>query len=200
VSSYIQDLEEVRELIQLYIDGSNGDVAKLKRAFHQDAWMYGRFGKDYTIFPIAQFFAMVEANPGMAGPNYKAIVQSIDITGMPVSRCWPRRTISVATSSTTSWSRGSTGAGRLPTRPMRTPGAPRPDNSQSTSKLAKAGVRKCMGTPPRLVDACREAIARQEMQRRWSERIPARLSWRSGLSGNESEPWASDRSLAPGVS
>jgi hypothetical protein len=81
MSTYLQDLDEVRTVIQLYIDGSNGDVAKLKQAFHSNAWMYGRFGETYTIFPIAQFFAMVEANPGMAGPNYQAIVRTIDLAG-----------------------------------------------------------------------------------------------------------------------
>ena len=81
MSTYIQDLEDVRALVQLYIDGANGDVAKLKEAFHQDAWMMGRLGTMDTNFPIAQFFAMVEAQPGMAGPNYRAIIRTIDVAG-----------------------------------------------------------------------------------------------------------------------
>jgi hypothetical protein len=39
--TYISDVEEVRRVIQLYIDGSNGDVAKLKEAFHPQAQMMG---------------------------------------------------------------------------------------------------------------------------------------------------------------
>lgn len=77
----MQDLEDVRALIQLYIDGSNGDVAKLKEAFHPDAHMMGHIGPMETYVPIADFYAMVEAHPGMAGPNYQAFVQSVDLTG-----------------------------------------------------------------------------------------------------------------------
>lgn len=59
MSTYSQDLDEVRALIWLYIDVSNGDVAKLGRGFHTDAWMMGRLGTADTILPIEQFFAMV---------------------------------------------------------------------------------------------------------------------------------------------
>ncbi len=41
MAGYISDVEEVRRVIQLYIDGSNGDVAKLKEAFHPEARMMG---------------------------------------------------------------------------------------------------------------------------------------------------------------
>jgi len=79
---YLSDLEEVRRLIQLYIDGSNGDVAKLKEAFHPEARMMGQIEplgfKSY--FPIQKFFEMVEAKPGMAGPNYKYYVRNIDLS------------------------------------------------------------------------------------------------------------------------
>jgi hypothetical protein len=80
-ADYLQDLDDVRAVIQLYIDGSNGDVEKLRRAFHPDARMYGHIGPMDTYIPITEFFAMVEAQPGMAGPRYRAIVRSIDITG-----------------------------------------------------------------------------------------------------------------------
>ena len=36
---------------------ANGDVAKLKEAFHQDAWMMGHLGAMDTYFPVAQLFA-----------------------------------------------------------------------------------------------------------------------------------------------
>lgn len=79
--TYLQDLDDVRALIQLYIDGSNGDVAKLKKAFHPDAHMFGHIGAMNTYIPITGFFDMVQAQPGMAGPNYKATVRNIDLTG-----------------------------------------------------------------------------------------------------------------------
>ena len=81
MSTPIQDLEDVRTLIQFYIDGANGDVAKLKQAFHQDARMFGHIGPMDTYVPITDFFAYVEANPGMAGPGYRAIIRSIDLAG-----------------------------------------------------------------------------------------------------------------------
>ena len=81
MADYLQDLDEVRALIQLYIDGANGDVAKLKQAFQADARMFGHVGPMDTYIPISGFFDMVQAQPGLAGPRYKATVRSIDITG-----------------------------------------------------------------------------------------------------------------------
>jgi hypothetical protein len=81
MDSHIKDLEAVRAVIQLYIDGSNGDVAKLKQAFHPDARMMGHVGAMDTYIPITGFFTMVERQPGLAGPNYKADIRTIDLTG-----------------------------------------------------------------------------------------------------------------------
>lgn len=81
MQSHLNDLEAVRALIQLYIDGSNGDVAKLKEAFHPDARMMGHIGPVDTYIPITDFIAMVERQPGMAGPNYQAYVRNIDLAG-----------------------------------------------------------------------------------------------------------------------
>jgi len=81
MQSHLKDLEEVRGLIQLYIDGANGDVAKLKEAFHPDARMMGHIGPMDTYIPITDFFKMVERQPGLAGPNYKAYVRNIDLAG-----------------------------------------------------------------------------------------------------------------------
>ncbi len=41
MAGYISDVNEVCIVIQLYIGGSNGDVAKLKEAFHPEARMMG---------------------------------------------------------------------------------------------------------------------------------------------------------------
>jgi hypothetical protein len=81
MADYLQDLDDVRAVIQLYIDGANGDVAKLERAFHPDARMMGHVGAMDTYVPITEFFKMVKARPGMAGKNYKAVVRSIDLAG-----------------------------------------------------------------------------------------------------------------------
>jgi len=81
MTDYLKDLDDVRNVVQLYIDGANGDVAKLERAFHPDARMMGHVGAMDTYVPITEFFKMVKARPGMAGKNYKAIVRSIDLAG-----------------------------------------------------------------------------------------------------------------------
>lgn len=79
--SYPTDLAEVQALIQLYIDGANGNVAKLRQAFHPDARMMGHVGAMDTYVPIEAFIGMVAAQPGMAGPNYTAFVRSVDLAG-----------------------------------------------------------------------------------------------------------------------
>jgi len=113
----LQDSTRWRALIQLYIDGSNGDVAKLKKAFHADARMFGHIGPMNTYIPIGGFFDMVQAQPGMAGPKYKAFVRSIDLSGDARVAVLVETTTWAATSSTTSRWRALAGAGRSPTRP-----------------------------------------------------------------------------------
>jgi len=80
-TAHIQDLNDVRELIQLYIDGSNGDGDKMRQAFHPDAHMFGHIGPMDTYEPMTDFIAFVEASPGMAGPGYRADIRSIDVIG-----------------------------------------------------------------------------------------------------------------------
>ena len=64
---HVNDLDAIRALIQLYIDGSNGDGEKMRQAFHPNAWMFGHIGAMDTYEPITEFTAMVEAQPGFAG-------------------------------------------------------------------------------------------------------------------------------------
>ena len=77
----LQDLADVRALIQLYIEGSNGDGDKMRQAFHPDAHMFGHIGPMDTYEPITDFTALVEKQPGLAGPNYRADVRTIDLVG-----------------------------------------------------------------------------------------------------------------------
>ena len=82
MSSPLEDLKAIREIIQLYIDGSNGDVEKLNRAFHPNARMFDRIGgTPYKSGPIADFISWVGKNPGNAGPNYEAVIRAIDVEG-----------------------------------------------------------------------------------------------------------------------
>lgn len=77
----LQDIADVRAVIQLYIEGASGDAAKLKEAFHPDARMFGHIGDMDTYVPITDFIGMVESSPSMAGPNYTADVRSVDVVG-----------------------------------------------------------------------------------------------------------------------
>lgn len=77
----MNDLEAIERVVQLYIDGANGDVPKLEAAFHADAQMFGHIGPMDTYFPIGDFFKLVADNPGLAGPNYRAKITSINVAG-----------------------------------------------------------------------------------------------------------------------
>jgi len=82
MTDHLTDLDDVRALVQLYIDGAVGDADLLREAFHPHAVMTGRIGPNADTFtPIANFISMVESHPEPAGENYQAVVRSIDITG-----------------------------------------------------------------------------------------------------------------------
>jgi hypothetical protein len=82
MANNIKDYEDVRSLIQLYIDGSNGDAVKLRAAFHPQARMAGHIGDLVSDNePINDFITLIEATPGLAGPGYRAYVRSIDLDG-----------------------------------------------------------------------------------------------------------------------
>jgi hypothetical protein len=80
-TAHIQDLEDVRTLIGLYVAGANGDGDKMREAFHPDARMFGHIGEMGTYEPITDFTALVEANPGLAGPDYRWDIRSVDVVG-----------------------------------------------------------------------------------------------------------------------
>jgi hypothetical protein len=77
----LDDYEEITRLVNLYIEGANGDVAKLEEAFHPSAWMFGHIGPIETNIPITDFFKMVASNPNVAGPDYRTTISSITATG-----------------------------------------------------------------------------------------------------------------------
>ena len=77
----LQDIADVRAVIDLYIEGASGDAGKLKDAFHPDARMFGHIGDMETYVPIGDFIGMVESSPSMAGPGYTADVRMVDVAG-----------------------------------------------------------------------------------------------------------------------
>ena len=81
MKDHLQDIADVRAVIQLYIDGACGDAAKLKEAFHPDALMFGHIGEMNTYVPATDFIAMIEDDANMAGPDYTADVRLVDVAG-----------------------------------------------------------------------------------------------------------------------
>jgi hypothetical protein len=82
MSTHLEDLEDVRAVIQLYIDGNRGDVAKFEQAFHPAARMAGHFGTEVDDnVPIADYFTWVASQPGLAGPSFRAVLRTIDLCG-----------------------------------------------------------------------------------------------------------------------
>lgn len=82
MSDDIDDVAAVRELIGMYVEGADGDVDLLRRAFHPGATMSGRIGDTRDEFtPINDFFDLVASGREKAGPNYRAEIRSIDLTG-----------------------------------------------------------------------------------------------------------------------
>lgn len=82
MSANFTNFEEVKDLIQLYVDGTNGDVNKLKEAFHPRAWIMGH-GEKLGFkghFPADKFIDILKSEPHMAGANHKVDIRSIDLT------------------------------------------------------------------------------------------------------------------------
>jgi Putative lumazine-binding len=78
----IDQREAISEVMQLYIDGAaEGDVSKLKAAFHEQAWMFGGMGGQRFDMPINDFFALAEKMPLKTDDNFEARVVSIEQTG-----------------------------------------------------------------------------------------------------------------------
>ena len=76
------DRGAITATVQEYIDGvSAGDAAKLKQAFHADAWMFGTVGGQRMDMPIAQMIEMAVAQPLGGGGSYEARITSIEQVG-----------------------------------------------------------------------------------------------------------------------
>jgi len=72
----------IATVVQLYIDGaSKGDSAKLKEAFHEEAWMFGSLsGQRYDV-PIGQLIEMTVSQPLDSDGGFNARIASIEQVG-----------------------------------------------------------------------------------------------------------------------
>ena len=68
--------------VQLYIDGvAKGDAAKLKEAFHDEAWMFGSLGGQRYDVPIGQLIEMATAQPLDSDGGFSARITSVEQVG-----------------------------------------------------------------------------------------------------------------------
>jgi hypothetical protein len=81
--------------VQQYVDGaSSGDVAKLREAFHPDAWMFGSLGGQRVDMPIEQMFELVASQPMNTDGSYSARVTAVEHVGdaatatLEETGCW----------------------------------------------------------------------------------------------------------------
>ncbi|KFF24438.1 nuclear transport factor 2 family protein [Chryseobacterium vrystaatense] len=66
----VQDYEEVLAAMEGYVNGlKTGNVAELKKTFHQDAIMYGHLGNDLSQGSVDNLYTYVEKFG--AAPNIK---------------------------------------------------------------------------------------------------------------------------------
>lgn len=84
MSTRCSELENIRKVIDLYIDGvRNGNVESLRQAFHPQASMFGWKGKDLFITPIQGLYDYVASTPAPAksGEPTNCIITSIEVAG-----------------------------------------------------------------------------------------------------------------------
>ncbi len=80
------EIEAVRQVIEQYVEGSQGNLETLKAVFHSDARMTGYLGDTLILGTPQPFFDAVEnaATPeSLAG--YKAEIRSIEVVGHAAS-------------------------------------------------------------------------------------------------------------------
>lgn len=76
----IDDYDAIKGVVQLYIDASaTGDAAKMERAFHPQARMFGALGSHRFDIPIQELFKMAEAMP--MGKTYRARITAVNQVG-----------------------------------------------------------------------------------------------------------------------
>jgi len=82
VTETATERQAIENVVQLYIDGaSKGDVAKLREAFHKQAWMFGAVSGARFDVPITQMIEMSASQPLDSDGSYKARIISIEQVG-----------------------------------------------------------------------------------------------------------------------
>ncbi|MDX6629784.1 MAG: hypothetical protein QOH00_2030 [Gaiellales bacterium] len=73
---------EITRTVDLYVEGMrNGDGAKLREAFHPQAWMFGSLAGTRYDEPIGELIAMVDGHSVDVDGSYQASVVSVEQVG-----------------------------------------------------------------------------------------------------------------------
>jgi Putative lumazine-binding len=76
------DQAEITRTVDLYVEGMrNGDGAKLREAFHPEAWMFGSIAGTRYDEPIGELIAPVDGQPVDVDGSYQARVVSVEQVG-----------------------------------------------------------------------------------------------------------------------
>jgi Putative lumazine-binding len=76
------DTAAITRTVDLYVEGMrNGDAAKLREAFHPDAWMFGSLAGTRYDEPIGELIAMVDGQPVDVDGSFQASVISVEQVG-----------------------------------------------------------------------------------------------------------------------
>lgn len=78
----LDEVNAVKSVIQLYIDGAAGDANLLDEAFHADARMFGHIGETRRDVAIRDFIEGVRsADRKLSGQRYRSDIMDIKVTG-----------------------------------------------------------------------------------------------------------------------
>jgi Putative lumazine-binding len=76
------DQAEITRTVDLYVEGMrNGDGAKLREAFHPEAWMFGSIAGTRYDEPIGELIALVDGQPVDVDGSYQARVVALEQVG-----------------------------------------------------------------------------------------------------------------------
>jgi hypothetical protein len=73
---------EITRVVNLYVEGvRDGDAAKLREAFHPQAWMFGSLAGTRYDEPIDELIALVDGKPVDVDGSFQARVVSVEQVG-----------------------------------------------------------------------------------------------------------------------
>jgi hypothetical protein len=72
----------ITRAVDLYIEGvRSGDAAKLREAFHPQAWMFGNLAGTRYDEPIGELIALMEGQPADVDGSFQTRVVSVEQVG-----------------------------------------------------------------------------------------------------------------------